>query len=148
MTTYYPYRVQVALLILACSLFFLSPFPQIARSQDPVATQLIESNNPRVLQSGTWTHQSADAASSGDYLYSGGSENDLLALAFSGAALEVIYVAGPSLGTLAIEVDGTVLRTVITTAAQTAYAQSARIDYLDTGHIPSGSMLKRAALSP
>ncbi|MBI5928326.1 MAG: fibronectin type III domain-containing protein, partial [Chloroflexi bacterium] len=44
--------------------------------------------------------------------------------------LEVVYVSGPNLGTLAIEVDGTVLRTVITANDRTLYNQRTTINYL------------------
>ncbi|KAB2857041.1 MAG: hypothetical protein F9K46_13435, partial [Anaerolineae bacterium] len=98
-----------------------------AQSQTP---QVIESDAPDVTVSGHWQTQTTPQASSGSYRYSSGAEEDVLTLSFSGPSIEVLYIAGPSLGTLAIDVDGTVLRTVITTADQTAYTQSARIDYL------------------
>ncbi len=100
-----------------------------ARSQDPT-TQIIESNEPAVIRIGNWTSQTALQASGGSYLYSGGVDSDALTLQFSGPSIEVIFVTGPSLGTLVINVDDIVLRTVITTAETTAYMQSSRIDYL------------------
>ncbi len=54
----------------------------------------------------------------------------MLTLVFSGTTIEIVYLAGPHLGTLALEVDDTVLRTVITTADQTAYQQTAILNYL------------------
>ncbi len=83
-----------------------------------------------VVREGSWQSQSVASASGGSYLYSSGSEQDVLVLPFQGTTIEIIYVAGPNLGTLALEVDGTVLRTVITTADHTAYHQSTVINYL------------------
>lgn len=98
-------------------------------SQAP-SPQRIESDDPVVQQTGAWISQTSGQASGGTYLYSSGSPDDVLTLEFEGTAIEILYVAGPSLGTLAVEVDGTVLRTVITTADSTAYQQSTRLDYL------------------
>ncbi len=92
--------------------------------------QTIESDDPRVTRDGTWLSQSAGGASGGTYLYSSGHDADVLTLPFSGTSIEVWYVAGPNLGTLALEVDGTVLRTVITTAAPAAYQQTTTLNYL------------------
>ncbi len=83
-----------------------------------------------VVREGSWQSQSVASASGGSYLYGGGNEQDVLILPFSGTTVEVLYVAGPNLGTLALEVDGTVLRTVITTADQTAYHQTTSLNYL------------------
>ncbi len=100
-----------------------------AHSQDPT-TQVIESDEPAVIRIGNWTSQTALQASGSSYLYSSGTDSDVLTLQFSGPSIEVIFVTGPSLGTLVINVDDIVLRTVITTAETTAYRQSSRIDYL------------------
>ncbi|KAB2853360.1 MAG: hypothetical protein F9K46_18465, partial [Anaerolineae bacterium] len=95
----------------------------------------IESEDALVQQQGTWAIQASSQASGGSYLYSSGSLDDVLTLEFTGTAIEIVYVAGPSLGTLAIDVDGIVLRTVITTADSTAYQQTTRLDYLtDESH--------------
>jgi hypothetical protein len=119
------------LLALATASFNLHPLRQ-SHAQDPQTppTQKIESDDARVVQSGTWSSQAASSASAGRYLFSSGSDADILSLAFEGSALEILYIAGPSLGTLAIEVDGTVLRTIITTDTETRYGQSAKIAYL------------------
>ncbi|GIK67454.1 MAG: hypothetical protein BroJett018_52480 [Chloroflexota bacterium] len=115
--------------ILMIGLLAITPLPRAAHSQNP-APQRIESDDASVTRAGNWTSQTASQASGGSYLYSSGAEADVLTLQFSGSSIEVIFVAGPSLGTLAINVDDIVLRTVITTADQTAYQQSSRIDYL------------------
>ncbi|MBI5928939.1 MAG: lamin tail domain-containing protein [Chloroflexi bacterium] len=116
--------------IVTCTIFFPAHH-RIALSQSPTTqTQKVESEDARVDRAGTWSKQTAGAASSGSYLYGGGGANDSLGLHFYGSTVEIIYVSGPQLGTLAIEVDGTVLRTVITAADVTAYNQSAKINYL------------------
>ncbi|MBZ0318924.1 MAG: hypothetical protein K8L91_21090 [Anaerolineae bacterium] len=114
-------------LLLLCSFVVNGVMGTHAQTSTP---QIIESDAPEVGVSGHWQNQATNQASGGGYRYSSGAESDALTLVFEGTTLEVVYVAGPRLGTLAIEVDGTVLRTVITTAEQTAYAQLARIDYL------------------
>ncbi len=101
-----------------------------AFSQDPTTQQKVESEDAHVDRYGNWASQSASTASGGSYLYGGGGENDALALRFYGPSVEVLYVSGPKLGTLAVEVDDTVLRTVITAADSTQYGQSAKINYL------------------
>lgn len=78
--------------------------------------------------------QTASAASGGSYLY-GSSPDDTLTLYFSGPTIEVVYVEGTALGILVIEVDGTVLRSVITTTESTQFGRRAKIDYLtDEAH--------------
>ncbi|MBI5929612.1 MAG: PD40 domain-containing protein [Chloroflexi bacterium] len=117
--------VLLGLFILAMSLFDSA----ISRAQTP-RSRRIESDDAQVVQNGTWVIQTATGASGGDYLYSSGNEADALTLAFEGSTFEVLYVAGPQLGTLALEVDGTVLRTVITRADKVTYGQSAMVNYL------------------
>lgn len=127
-----PIRHIIALLLvfIVVSSFILPLHRQTAYSQDPTTSQRVESDDARVDRNGNWSSQSASGASGGSYLYGGGGENDSLILHFYGASVEVIYVSGPKLGTLAIEVDDTVLRTVITAADTTSYGQSAKINYL------------------
>jgi hypothetical protein len=132
------YRLGVIGLLIPLSLFFISPLPTRSHGSPPIQT--IESDDPRVLQSGTWSSQNTTLASNGSYLYNDPSpvgaglspaqDDPLLALAFVGSAIEIIYVAGPQFGTLAIEIDGTVLRTVITTSPKIEYGQTAKVDYL------------------
>ncbi len=108
----------------------LIPVAPSAYSQDPVA-QTIESDHPQVIREGEWLNQTASGASGGAYLYSTSApESAALQLSFSGSTIGVVYVTGPGLGILVIEVDGTVLRTVITTAETTSYGQVAPINYL------------------
>ena len=69
----------------------------------------IESDDPAITASGTWTTHATGAASGGSYRYSSGSAGDALSLAFEGTRAEVIIVRNPALGVLAVELDGTVL---------------------------------------
>lgn len=97
--------------------------------------QWIESDDTRVTREGDWTRQTTSQASGGAYLFSGTDSGDALTLPFSGPSVEIWYLTGPTLGTLAIEVDGTVLRTVITTESTAQFSQRAVIDYLsDENH--------------
>ncbi len=121
------YRVLVILLVLSLGLSLVPHQHQRAFSQGNTAST-VESDDALVTRSGNWIAQPAGAASGGSYLYNSGDAT--LELAFYGSSIEVIYVSGPSLGTIALEVDGTVVRTVITTADKTAYGESSRIGYL------------------
>ena len=94
---------------------------------------LVESEDILVEQAGTWTSQSAGSASGGSYLYNTGSLDDTLTLLIEGSTFEIVYVAGPTLGMMAVEVDGTVLSTPSTFAASTTYNQVFTINYLDPG---------------
>ncbi len=99
----------------------------------PPVPQLIESDSQYVQRFGNWTSQQAAAASEGSYLYSSGNTEDALGFAFEGSSVTIVYVEGPSLGTLAIEIDDTVVRTVITTSSNTNYSVQAVVDYLEPG---------------
>ncbi len=94
---------------------------------------MIESDDSLVGRTGNWTVQSAGGASGGSYLYSSGSPDDVLTLYFEGTYISVGYVQSPALDTLAIEVDNTVLRTVITTSGSTVYGSQSVISYLNSG---------------
>lgn len=124
-----------ALVITVCVWLALSTSLFPALSDDhPQNLHTIESDDPVVVREGEWTAQAAADASGGSYLYNTAVNPDrpdpALILQFSGAYLEVIYVSGPNLGTLAIEVDGTVLRTVITASDRTQYNLRTSINYL------------------
>lgn len=117
-----------SLLIIVVLIAALPP----AHSQDPVL-QKFESDDALIVADGTWFTQPAVAASGGSYRYNTPTsvrEPATLSLQFFGPSVEIHYVAGPTLGTLAIEIDGVVLRTVMTTQPEVAYDQSARIAYL------------------
>lgn len=93
--------------------------------------QMVESDSNLVLHEGNWRSDPATAASAGSYLTSGGSQMDVLTLYFDGSYVEVIYVQHPATGTLAVEIDGVVVRTVSTTGEEVAYGQRSVINYLD-----------------
>ncbi|MBZ0320289.1 MAG: fibronectin type III domain-containing protein [Anaerolineae bacterium] len=124
-----------ALVITVCVWLALSTSLFPALSDDhPQNLHTIESDDPVVVREGEWTTQAAAGASGGSYLYNTAVNPDrpdpALTLQFSGTDLEVIYVSGPNLGTLAIEVDGTVLRTVIAASDRTQYNLHTSINYL------------------
>lgn len=124
-----PMRVLITVMVLGLTLSGLAVSPVF--SDDPL--QRIETDDPLVQVDGNWTSQTAAGASGGSYSFSSGSPDDVLTLAFDGSALTVIYVTGPQLGILAVEVDGTVLRTIITTSDTVQYSQTAEFDYLAGG---------------
>lgn len=98
----------------------------------PAALRIVESDEqPTVTQEGNWRSQNASRASGGSYLYSSESDSDILTLKCEGTRLEVQYVEHSTFGTLAIEVDQTVLRTVNTANDETVFGATAVIDYLD-----------------
>ncbi len=119
--------------ILLIAGIILSAQPTPARSDDGPVGRLIESDDPLVQQSGSWTKQAAAGASGGNYLYSGKSVDDTLTLEFVGPRIEIVYVQNPALGALAIEVDGTVLRTVMTDGTSPQFGSRAIVDYLENG---------------
>lgn len=119
--------------ILLIAGIILSAQPTPARSDDGPAGRLIESDDPLVQRSGSWTKQAAAGASGGSYLYSGKSVDDTLTLEFVGPRIEIVYVQNPALGALAIEVDGTVLRTVLTDGTTPQFGSRAIVDYLENG---------------
>ncbi len=127
------------ILMLVSTLIFTSSEPR-AFSQNPftptpsgtATLQTIQSDDALVERNGNWTLQNATGASGGSYLYSSGSPDDILTLTFEGSFVEVIYVESSALGVMAIEVDNTVLRTIITTNSETHLGASSVIDYLET----------------
>lgn len=110
----------------------------LSSSDEPIHSQAtdrqrIESDDPLVQRTGSWTTQTAPEASGGTYLYTSGSQDDVLTLTFSGNYIEVVFVSGPNLAMLALDVDNTVRRTVVTAADESHYNQQAILDYLETG---------------
>ncbi len=127
--------LTAGLVITVCIWLALSSSLFPALSDDPPQNlQVIQSDDSRVVREGQWTAQTAAGASGGSYLYNTAVNPDrpdpALLLQFSGTYLEVVYVSGPNMGTLAIEVDGTVLRTLITANDRTEYNQRTTINYL------------------
>jgi hypothetical protein len=114
------------------SLIVVASTARRAATQSP-ALELIESDDARVQREGSWISQPSPAASGGSYLYSSGSAGEGLTLHFAGTRIEVGYVAHPALGTLALEIDNVVVRTVITTSETTVFGRQTAVDYLDSG---------------
>ena len=59
--------------------------------------------------------------------------SDILTLSFSGTQVDVIYIQHPALGSFAVEIDGTVVQTVTTTAADTVFGAKVSITGLAAG---------------
>ncbi|MBI5927814.1 MAG: hypothetical protein HY862_00780 [Chloroflexi bacterium] len=95
--------------------------------------RLIESDDPIVARSGWWSAVSTPYASGGKYLYATRAKNTYLTFSFEGEKLEVVYVAGPKLGSFTIVIDDVAVRTVITYSSSTAYNKHEVINYLTPG---------------
>lgn len=127
-------RAIVFWLLITLLATFLTWTLSPVHSQAPTF-QIVESDASQVIREGNWVSQSTSGASGGSYLYNGGpagsaNPDAVLQLAFSGTTIEIIYTSGPNMGMLAVEVDGTVLRTVMTTSPTVQFGQSTRLDYL------------------
>lgn len=123
-------RIGVMLCLILSFTFVLSPIP----SAHSDGTRLVQSNDPRVIVIGDWEMVDTPQASGGSYLHNT-STNAALQIAFDGPGIEIFYVTGPAFDPIAIEIDGTVLRTVISTSSIVGLGRSTVINYLaDTTH--------------
>jgi len=109
-----------------------TPEPTIEPTAAP-AIQVVESDDPRVAQSGAWTAHDTDLASGGSYIFSSGSADDTLSLSFSGTQIAVVYVEHPALGVFAVEVDGAVMQTVDSAAEAAAFGALVEVSGLEAG---------------
>ncbi len=96
----------------------------------PQVGTLLESDSPSVTRSVGWVSVSAANASGSSYIINTRA-NDYLTTTFAGVGVEIVYVSG-SFGTFNVEIDGQVMRTVTTTAAdgEVYFNARARIDGL------------------
>ena len=92
----------------------------------------VEAESSIPEQQGNWTQYPSDAASGGAYIYSSGTSDDTLTLHFTGTQINIMYVLHPSLGTMAVEIDGITVETLNLAAAQN-FGESLLIDNLSTG---------------
>ncbi len=128
------FLIVLALLIVGVAyILYTSDAEEVKSARQSSEGRLVESDDVVIERAGNWTAQTAQSASSGSYLYSSGSPDDVLTLTFVGSRVEVIYTTGTSLGTLAVDVDHTVLRTIITADQATKYQELTVVDYLDDG---------------
>jgi len=95
--------------------------------------QLVESDDARIQQEGTWTARDTGVASGGRYLFSSGSPGDALTLLFAGTSVNIIYVGHPALGTFVIEVDGAALRQIDTAAPESQFGVRTSVVGLPAG---------------
>jgi hypothetical protein len=93
----------------------------------------VEAEAAIVVQHGAWQAVESNLASGGTFLQSSGSPADALNLRFEGGAVDIIALSGPGYGTLAIEIDKQVVRTVNLAAGEPA-PQTIRIDYLSDAY--------------
>ena len=84
----------------------------------PSPDVLLELNVSPVVRSAGWIGQVVPVGASGGSYLVNTLADDLLKLTFSGTSVEVVYVQGPTLGTLRVEIDGAI-RQEIDTAAPT-----------------------------
>jgi hypothetical protein len=103
--------------------------PSRAQTGDGVR---LEAEAGMVSRVGSWVPVEDAAASGGQFLLSSGAGDDALSLSFGGPALEIIAWGGPDAGSLAVEVDGVLLRTV-SLAADEAGPRTITVDYLADG---------------
>ncbi|NDJ86391.1 MAG: hypothetical protein GYB66_10925 [Chloroflexi bacterium] len=133
-----PLLAALIIVLLINSMVLFGGSNNISLAQDssrPASHAIIESDARRVVQNGDWHQQVSSSASGASYLYSSGADTDTLTLAFTGTSVEIVYVSHPDLGSFAIEIDGTVRRSVIATSEAAEFDERARIDYLeDTSH--------------
>lgn len=122
-----------SIIICGIVLSFSSSTILTVQSQSSNDAILIESDDPQVDQSGTWVSQTSSNASARAYLYSSGSTDDTLTLEFEGTAVEIVYVKDPNLGDFAIEIDNTIVRTIVTHSDETTFDNRAVVDYLEDG---------------
>jgi hypothetical protein len=97
----------------------------------PSLLQVVEAET--VTHSGTWTTYETTAASGGRYVYNSGSLSDTLVLSFSGTQVDITYIQHPALGSFALEVDGTVMQTVNSTAVEAVFGVKTSITDLIAG---------------
>jgi hypothetical protein len=102
----------------------------LVTADDPGNTTVIEAEDALVVAHGNWTYQAADGASNGGYLYSSGSPEDVLELRFQGTELAINYLEHPNFGTMAIEIDSTVVRTVSARAPESNLSAQQTVGYL------------------
>lgn len=127
------FLVVLVLLVVAIGYIRSKSDDEVKSARQNSGGTLVESDDVVVERAGSWTTQETKSASSGSYLYSSGSPADVLILTFVGSRVEVIYTTGTNLGTLAVDIDHTVLRTVITADQATQYQERTVVDYLDDG---------------
>ncbi len=86
-----------------------------------------------VAQTGVWTTYDTDAASGGRYVYSSGTAGDALSLTFAGTGVDIVYVQHPAMGTLAVEIDGVIQQTIISTSDRTVFGARVAVNGLAVG---------------
>ena len=112
----------------------IEPTAEPTRSLPDPSLTIVESGDPQVGHTGNWTTHDTAYASGGSYVYSSGSPDDALTLAFSGTRLDVVYVKHPALGTFVVEIDGTPYQAVDSTAADSEFGARVSLELPDGLH--------------
>ncbi len=99
-----------------------------------VGAGLIEAESDSVERVGTWTLHQTTVASGGGYVYSSGSTADALTLTFSGAQVSVIYVKHPALGVIVVEIDGSPIQLLDSTAPDSVFGTQATFTLAEGQH--------------
>ena len=99
-----------------------------------VGAGLVEAESDAVGRTGVWTAHQTSVASGGGYLYSSGSTDDALTLTFSGAQVSVIYVKHPALGVIVVEIDGSPLQLLDSTATDSVFGTQATFTLAEGQH--------------
>lgn len=126
------WRRFILIMLLGAAGFFIYQPHHAALSQNGSSLRLIEAEDPTLEKTGTWTVAASPHASGGNYIYSSGSAGDVITLEFSGTTVEIVYLYHPNFGSMAIEIDNSVVRTVVV-RGDTDFGARQKIDYLSAG---------------
>lgn len=131
----FKWRILVWVMLIVIILILFSTILAFSTNRQ-YSPQLIESDSALVLREGIWTYQYTSSASGAGYLYSTDSSSDVLTLNFTGTTIDIIYIRHPSLGRFAVEIDGTIVRTVNAYNEATEFGVVSSITYLaDEQHV-------------
>jgi subtilisin family serine protease/phage-related protein len=125
--------LAIAVLLVVGLIGFGGTTPTSADGPSPAGAEVVESDDARVTATGEWSAVETPVSSGGSYLASSGAAGDGLTLQFEGSTVEIRYVEHPDFGTMAIEIDNQVIRTVNTQSDYLNLQASQTVDYLSDG---------------
>jgi hypothetical protein len=105
----------------------------VAASPTPIQLVAVEAESEVVTRSGNWTIRSSSSASGQHYLLSSGQAGDALTLGFRGTQVTVTYLKHPSFGSFAVNVDGVLLQTVVTSVGEASFDAQVTLKNLASG---------------
>ena len=109
---------------------FATTAPSILNA-DTLIPGFYEAEGSEINRQGSWTLNTTASASQGLYVVND-DQNDVLEFEFYGTGVELFYITGPTSGTIVIEIDGEIRRTVITDAGESSQKVTG-INYLEPG---------------